>query len=148
MLSVLPSLAPGIYRHYKGGEYQVLDVVRHSESLEPMVLYRPLYNETGSWVRPFSMFFEAVEVDGKKVPRFALKQQLPGASKAELQATVARMELRLQSLAQEAPDWWSSYQQVARRFEDDLGASTRDAVLAKASALMLLQAIRGARGSG
>ena len=70
-LPELPSIYPGIYRHYKGGEYEVLGVVRHSESLEPLVLYRPLYNDTGLWVRPFAMFVETVMQDGRAQPRFA-----------------------------------------------------------------------------
>jgi len=70
-LQPLPTIAPGRYRHYKGGEYEVLGVVRHSESLEPMVLYRPLYNATRMWVRPFGMFLEPVLHDGKMQPRFA-----------------------------------------------------------------------------
>lgn len=69
-LSPLPSIKPGRYRHYKGGEYQVLDVVRHSESLESLVLYRPLYNDTGLWVRPVNMFVERVEVNGELRSRF------------------------------------------------------------------------------
>jgi hypothetical protein len=71
-LAPLPSIELGRYRHYKGGEYEVLGVVRHSESVEPMVLYRPLYNESGLWVRPYSMFLETVEIDGKSQPRFLL----------------------------------------------------------------------------
>lgn len=71
-LPALPAIAVGRYRHYKGGEYEVLGVVRHSETLEPMVLYRPLYNATGMWVRPFAMFVETVMVDGKRQPRFSL----------------------------------------------------------------------------
>ena len=67
-----PSIEPGRWRHYKGGEYEVVGVVRHSESLEPMVLYRPLYNDSGLWVRPYAMFVELVEVDGKPQPRFSL----------------------------------------------------------------------------
>ena len=70
-LPPLPSIAQGRYRHYKGGEYEVLGVVRHSESLEPMVLYRPLYNESGMWVRPFAMFLEDIEFDGRRQARFA-----------------------------------------------------------------------------
>jgi len=70
-LPPLPTIALGRYRHYKGGKYEVLGVVRHSESLEPMVLYRPLYNATGMWVRPFGMFLEPVLHDGKMQPRFA-----------------------------------------------------------------------------
>ena len=69
-LPPLPVARPGRYRHYKGGEYEVIGVVRHSESLEPMVLYRPLYNDTGHWVRPLAMFLEAVEHEGKSQPRF------------------------------------------------------------------------------
>jgi hypothetical protein len=70
-LPPLPTVALGRYRHYKGGEYEVLGVVRHSESLEPLVLYRPLYNASGLWVRPYAMFLETVEVDGAQVLRFA-----------------------------------------------------------------------------
>jgi len=69
-LPPLPSLAPGRYRHYKGGEYEVLGVVRHSETLEPLVLYRPLYNDSGSWVRPYDMFVGVLEVDGHTRRRF------------------------------------------------------------------------------
>ena len=69
-LPELPSLPLGQYRHYKGGAYEVLGVVRHSESLEPLVLYRPLHHDTGCWVRPFSMFLEPVEHEGQTQPRF------------------------------------------------------------------------------
>ena len=60
----------GRYRHFKGGEYEVLGVARHSEGLEDMVVYRPLYNDSGLWVRPLSMFTETVERDGKTQARF------------------------------------------------------------------------------
>jgi hypothetical protein len=69
----LPSLPPtplGHYRHYKGGEYEVMGVARHSETHEAMVVYRPLYNATGWWVRPHAMFFETVVIDGVTRPRF------------------------------------------------------------------------------
>ena len=69
-LPPLPATPPGRYRHYKGGEYEVIGVARHSESLEPLVVYRPLYNDTGWWVRPFEMFTGTVEVDGIARPRF------------------------------------------------------------------------------
>ena len=69
-LAPLPQPALGRYRHYKGHEYEVTGVVRHSETLEPLVLYRPLYNDSGLWVRPYAMFFEDVEVDGVRKPRF------------------------------------------------------------------------------
>jgi hypothetical protein len=71
--SDLPALPPaplGRYRHHKGGEYRLLGVVRHSETLEPLVLYRPLDRDCGDWVRPYAMFFEAVTVGGLKRPRF------------------------------------------------------------------------------
>lgn len=70
-LPPLPSITPGRYRHYKGGEYEVIGVARHSETLEPLVLYRPLYNDSGLWVRPFAMFVGNVEIDGECKPRFA-----------------------------------------------------------------------------
>ncbi len=66
-----PPIATGLYRHYKGGRYEVVGVVRHSESLEEMVLYRALYGENGLWVRPRAMFAEQVEVGGAWVDRFA-----------------------------------------------------------------------------
>jgi hypothetical protein len=61
---------PGRYRHYKGGEYEVLGTVRHSETLEPMTLYRALYGARGLWVRPAAMFCETVEIDGLSRSRF------------------------------------------------------------------------------
>jgi len=62
---------PGRYRHYKGGLYEVLGTVRHSETLEPMTLYRALYGEQGLWVRPAAMFNGTLVVDGREQPRFA-----------------------------------------------------------------------------
>ena len=73
-LPLLPSIPLGRYRHYKGGEYEVLAVARHSETLEPMVIYCPLYNQSGLWIRPYVMFIEQVEVDGRLKPRFILLQ--------------------------------------------------------------------------
>lgn len=64
-------LKKGRYRHYKGNEYEVLFTARHSETEEWMVVYKALYGEQGFWVRPLEMFMEKVEVDGKKVERFA-----------------------------------------------------------------------------
>jgi cyclomaltodextrinase / maltogenic alpha-amylase / neopullulanase len=64
------SLKKGYYEHYKKLRYKVLGVVIHSETLEEMVLYKAMYGEKITWVRPLKMFFEKVEVDGKKVPRF------------------------------------------------------------------------------
>ena len=62
---------PGLYRHYKGNLYEVVDTVRHSETLEPLTLYRALYGERGLWVRPAAMFIEEVVVNGIQQPRFA-----------------------------------------------------------------------------
>ncbi|CAA9429504.1 MAG: hypothetical protein AVDCRST_MAG51-2552 [uncultured Ramlibacter sp.] len=70
-LTPLPPTPPGRYRHYKGGEYEVIGVARHSETQEALVVYRPLYNDSGWWVRPHAMFFGSVDVEGRKVPRFA-----------------------------------------------------------------------------
>ena len=69
-LTPLPDTPPGRYRHYKGGEYEVLGVARHSETHEALVVYRPLYNASGWWVRPHAMFFGSVTVDGVQHPRF------------------------------------------------------------------------------
>jgi hypothetical protein len=60
----------GIYRHYKGGMYEVVGTVRHSETLEPLTLYRALYGQMGLWVRPAAMFNETVVIEGVKQPRF------------------------------------------------------------------------------
>ncbi len=60
----------GRYRHYKGNEYTVIGVARHSETEEELVVYRKEYDDRGLWVRPKEMFFEAVVVDGRRVPRF------------------------------------------------------------------------------
>lgn len=70
-LAPLPEIAPGHYRHFKGGNYEVVGVVRHSETLEPLVLYRPLDSNVGLWVRPYAMFVAEVDVDGQLQPRFA-----------------------------------------------------------------------------
>ena len=62
---------PGRYRHYKGMDYEVIGTVRHSETLEPLTLYRALYGARGLWVRPAAMFNEEVVIDGVRQPRFA-----------------------------------------------------------------------------
>lgn len=69
-MDTLPPLRPGRYRHFKGGVYELLGVARHSETLEPMVVYRALYGDGGLWVRPASMWSETVERDGYRGPRF------------------------------------------------------------------------------
>lgn len=60
----------GKYRHFKGKEYEVIGIAKHSETLAPMVVYRALYGEGGLWVRPAEMWDEIVERDGKRFPRF------------------------------------------------------------------------------
>lgn len=69
-LPPLPATPTGRYRHYKGGEYEVVGCARHSETHEPLVVYRPLYGEGAWWVRPHAMFFETVVVEGATRPRF------------------------------------------------------------------------------
>jgi len=69
-LPPLPDTPTGRYRHYKGLEYEVIGVGRHSETLEPLVIYRPLYNDSGLWLRPHAMFFGTLEVDGVLQRRF------------------------------------------------------------------------------
>jgi hypothetical protein len=73
MKTDLPAVVPiqaGLHRHYKGNEYEVIEVARHSETVEELVVYRALYGERGLWVRPRAMFSESVELDGRTVPRF------------------------------------------------------------------------------
>ncbi len=66
----MESIKPGRYRHFKGKEYEVLGVARHSETEEELVVYRALYGDYGLWVRPVSMWNETVERDGKTFRRF------------------------------------------------------------------------------
>lgn len=66
----MDEIKPGRYRHFKGNEYEVLYIAKHSETLEPMVVYRALYGERGVWVRPAGMWNETVERDGKMIKRF------------------------------------------------------------------------------
>jgi hypothetical protein len=74
-------IKPGIYTHYKGKQYLVIGMARHSETLEELVVYQAKYyssefGEFALWVRPEAMFTEEVEVDGKKVPRFKLEKEI------------------------------------------------------------------------
>jgi cyclomaltodextrinase len=66
----LSPIKPGRYRHFKGNEYEVIGIVRHSESMQELVLYRALYGDGGLWVRPADMFCESIERDGQRMPRF------------------------------------------------------------------------------
>ena len=65
------TIAKGIYKHYKGNLYQVIEVATHSETGEELVVYRTLYGDYSMWVRPLDMFQERVEIDGREVPRFS-----------------------------------------------------------------------------
>ena len=66
----MTTVQPGRYRHYKGNEYTVIGVARHSETEEELVVYRQEYGDHSLWVRPKEMFLETVMVDGQDVPRF------------------------------------------------------------------------------
>ena len=66
----MSDVKPGVYRHFKGNRYKVLGIASHSETLEPMVVYRALYGAGGLWVRPLSMWTEHVQRDGYSGPRF------------------------------------------------------------------------------
>lgn len=65
-----PELKPGLYRHYKGNDYRVQGVARHSETDELLVVYQPQYGERALWVRPLGMFIEDVDFNGEIIPRF------------------------------------------------------------------------------
>jgi hypothetical protein len=66
----MQTIARGRYRHFKGNEYEVIDVARDSETEQPVVIYRALYGDYGLWVRPLAMFTEIIERDGRRMPRF------------------------------------------------------------------------------
>lgn len=66
----MDSIKPGRYRHFKGGEYEVIGIAKNSETLEEMVVYKALYADGGLWVRPASMWNETVSRDGKLFKRF------------------------------------------------------------------------------
>jgi hypothetical protein len=72
-----------LYRHYKGGLYEVIDTVRHSETAEAMTLYRALYGQRGLWVRPAAMFLETVEINGVCQARFSPQPGGSGQAEAE-----------------------------------------------------------------
>jgi hypothetical protein len=67
----VPEITPGIYRHYKGDHYEVINTGLDTETLEPVVIYKPLYDTpVPLWVRPFALFMDKVEIEGKMVERF------------------------------------------------------------------------------
>lgn len=73
----MPEIRPGVYRHFKGNEYLVLGMARHSETCEPMVVYQALYGDSGLWVRPAHMWQEAIDRDYYKGPRFQYVRDAP-----------------------------------------------------------------------
>lgn len=73
----METIRPGRWRHFKGNEYEVIGVAQHSETLEPLVVYRALYGDGGLWVRPASMWLETVERDGQRFPRFTYVGAMP-----------------------------------------------------------------------
>ena len=75
-------IRPGRYRHYKGNDYEVVGVAKHSETEEEVVVYRALYGERGLWVRPLVMFLETVVVEGRPQPRFQFVAEDPSSPKA------------------------------------------------------------------
>lgn len=99
-LPPLPDLPRGRYRHYKGGQYEVVGVARHSETLAPQAVYRPLYNASGWWVRPLDMFCETVTVEGVEQPRFA---PLPPEDPTSLCATLQALEAELHHAGRPCP---------------------------------------------
>jgi hypothetical protein len=72
---------PGLYRHYKGNDYQVFQVVTHSETREKLVVYRCLYGDCSWWVRPLAMFLETIDIDidGAAQPRFKFVRPMTAA---------------------------------------------------------------------
>ncbi len=72
----METLRTGVYRHFKGNEYELLYIATHSETMEPMVVYRALYGDMGIWVRPLSMWTEHVEKETYSGPRFSFLREV------------------------------------------------------------------------
>ena len=105
-LPPLNATPPGLYRHYKGGWYEVVDTVRCSETLQGMTLYRALYGSFGLWVRPAAMFAETGEFEGKTQPRFTHHDpaQVPLGDLPTAHALIAHLRGRAQRERGEALD--------------------------------------------
>ena len=71
----MTKIIKGKYKHFKGEEYEVIGIAKHSETMEEFVVYRALYGEGGLWVRPVSIFCDLKEVDGHFMPRFMLMEE-------------------------------------------------------------------------
>jgi cupin 2 domain-containing protein len=123
----MPELSLGRYRHYKGNEYTVLGLTRHSETQDELVLYRQEYGDHGLWVRPKAMFLETVTVDGQVIPRFRflgtgpserpnLLSKIPTSLPQELIETIlAKPGLRIERIVSQghsspANDWYDQSQ--------------------------------------
>ena len=77
--SVFLMIRLGKYRHFKGGEYEVIAIAKHSETQEDFVVYRALYGEGLTWIRPASMWEETITRDGKTFARFTFIEEMQGA---------------------------------------------------------------------
>ena len=109
------AIQPGRYRHFKGNGYEVIGVARHSETEEPMVVYRALYGEGGLWVRPADMWNETVKRDGKTYKRFCCMDRIERVEKYERlfdEATVSHDPdtLRLLDAYYTSGEWQDDYE--------------------------------------
>ena len=111
----------GNYRHYKGGLYEVIGFAKHSETLEDMVIYKALYGERGTWVRPLSMWDNPIEVDGETVKRFELvhaselsdrQHELSEALRA-IESTTGKCEKALMKLREGTPQHTLTKRRIA-----------------------------------
>ena len=101
----------GVYRHYKGNQYEVVGFAKHSETVEDMVIYKALYGERGTWVRPLSMWENPIEVDGKTVKRFEYVGEADGADRQHdlrealraINSTISKCEKAQLKLAEGTP---------------------------------------------
>ena len=130
------TIPPGRYRHFKGNEYEVIDIARHSETEEPMVVYRALYGEGGMWVRPAGMWNETVERGGKTYKRFYRLDRIERVEKYERmfdEVTARRDEEKLRLLEDyyASGEWLEDYEADERgEFPPDMkrGILSQDAL--------------------
>lgn len=109
------TIRPGRYRHFKGNTYEVIGVARHSETEEPMVIYRALYGEKGLWARPAAMWNETVERDGRTYRRFYHLDRIERVEKYERLFDEAKVshdpeKLRLLSIYYNSGEWLEDYE--------------------------------------
>ena len=111
----------GVYRHYKGNCYEVVGFAKHSETLEDMVIYKALYGEHGTWVRPLSMWENPIEVDGKTVKRFELiandgqpvRQHALSEALRAIESTSGKCEKALAKLREGTPQYTLTKRRIA-----------------------------------